>query len=268
MRLTRGTISLLAASILGATTSLRPAAQEPDLHAIVERDGTVVLCISRDQILFADRCAGTGRLMIVQPIQEGMVTWRTAIGTIVIANDSPQNPDCALSRARWDPKDERGVSSAKRIRKVDPSTVLAQLNKKFYGIEHLIESDFTAFALDLDNDGKDEIIFSASNVRRVGELNDKTGQAYPYAVIGGILSSRPSAYPVFPATFFWDQGTYIGGTDAIGDVVFKGVVPIAIETGDIALLVVNGPGSDGLQDLIRYRAGVVQRIQTIQRRCD
>lgn len=268
MRLTRGTISLLAASILAATTSLRPAAQEPDLHAIVERDGTVVLCISRGQILFADRCAGTGRLMIVQPIEEGPVTWRTVMGTVAIANDPLQNSDCAVSRARWNPKDERAVSSAKRIRKVDPSTVLARLDKKHNGIGHLIENDFTAFALDLDNDGKDEIIFRASNVPRVAELNDKTGQAYPYVVIGGILSSRPSAYPVFPNAFHWDEGTYSGGTDAIGDVAFKGVVPIAFETGDIALLVVNGPGSDGLQDLIRYRGGLVQRIQTIQRRCD
>jgi hypothetical protein len=45
-------------------------------------------------------------------------------------------------------------------------------------------------------------------------------------------------------------------------------VPIAPETGEIALLVLNGNGSDGMQDLIRFRGGLVQRIQTIQRRCD
>jgi hypothetical protein len=71
-----------------------------------------------------------------------------------------------------------------------------------------------------------------------------------------------------PSTFYFEQGEYTGGTDAIGQVMLKGVVPIALETGEIALLVLNGNGSDGMQDLIRFRGGIVQRIQTIQRRCD
>jgi hypothetical protein len=117
--------------------------------------------------------------------------------------------------------------------------------------------------LDLDNDGQDEIVFRASNVERVAKVNEKTGAESPYVVIGGILP-KSSHHPRF---FYFEQGTYSGGTDTIGDVVFKGVVPIAVQTGEIALLVVNGTGFNVLQDLIRYR-GVVQRIETIQRRCD
>lgn len=263
MRLTAQTILFLALSIFAAATPLRLAAQETGLHAIVERDGTVVLCLARSQILFADRCAGTGRLMIVQPMQEGAVVWRTVVGTIVIENESPQNPDCALSRAKWDPKAERIISSGKSIQAIDPSWVLGQIDKKAPGIDLLEDGDFEAFALDLNNDGQDEIVFRASNVERVGKLNERTGAASRYVVMGGIL---PKSSP-YPHIFYFEQGTYIGGTDTIGDVVFRGVVPIAVETGEIALLAVTGTGSNGLQDLIRYR-GVVQRVETIRRRCD
>jgi hypothetical protein len=261
MRLAGKPTLLWGVSILAVLTSSVGTAQESDLRAIVERDGTVVLCLARGQILFADRCSGTGRLSIVQPIQEGEVVWRSAIGTITIENESPQNSNCALSRAKWNPKDEQAVLSGKTIRVLDPAWVLAQLDKKLPGLTDLTEGDFTAFALDLDNDGRDEIVFSASNIERLEKLNEKTGQTYPYVVMGGILqgSSR------FPRNFYFEQGTYAGGTDAIGDVSFKGVVSIAAD--DIALLVVSGNTFRGLQDLIRFRDDV-QRIETIQRRCD
>jgi hypothetical protein len=261
MRLAGKSTLFLAASILAALASFVGAAPDSDLHAIVERNGTVVLCLSKGQFLFADRCSGTGRLSIVQPIQEGEIAWRTAIGTITIESESPQNPDCALSRAKWNPQDEQAVPSGKTIRIIDPAWVLAQLDTKHPGLADLTEGDFTAFALDLDNDGRDEIIFSASNIERLEKVNDKTGQELLYVVWGGILrgSSR------FPHDFYFDQGRYLGGTDAIGDVSFKGVVPIAAD--DIALLVVSGTGFRGLQDLIRFR-GEAQRIETIQRRCD
>jgi hypothetical protein len=262
VRLMGAAILSLAVSNFVGLASL--AAQELDLHAIVERDGTVVLCLAKAQLLFADRCAGTGRLTIVQPIQEGEIVWRIAPGKVVIENESPQNPDCALSRAKWDTRDERTISSGKRIEVIDPSWVLGQLDKEFFGVNHVEEGDFDAFALDLDNDGRDEIIFRASNVERTAKLNQKTGGAYPYVVVGGILP-KSSAHP---QTFYFERGTYAGGTDMIGDVSFKGVVPIAVETGEIALLVATGTGFNVLQDLIRYRGGVVQRIETIQRRCD
>jgi hypothetical protein len=257
----------IAVSILAGLTSFHVAAQETDLYAIVERNGTVVLCLSKAQILFADRCAGTGRLTIVQPIQEGEIVWRTAIGTIVIENDSPQNPDCALSRAKWNPKDEQAAASGKRIRKVDPSLILTPLSRQSYVKAELIEDDISAFALDLDNDGKDEIILSASNLGRIARLNEKTGETYPYVVVGAIMHPSPRMPNGFPAPFYFEDGEYMGGTDAIGQVLFKGVVPIAAETGDIALLAVVGNGSNGTQDLLRYR-GIVQRIETIERRCD
>ena len=263
----RSTCLLAAIFIAGSPAS----AQDADLHAIVERNGTVVLCLSKAQILFADRCAGTGRLTIVQPIQEGEIVWRTAIGTIVIENDSPQNPDCALSRAKWNPREERAAPSGKRIRNVDPSLILASLNRQRFIKSELIEGDVSAFALDLDGDGKDEIVFNASNLERVSSLNEKTGEPYPYVVMGGIARPSPRLPNGFngflPPTFHFDQGEYAGGTDAIGLLVIKGVVPIAAETGDIALLVTSGNGFSGTQDLIRYR-GVIQRIETIERRCD
>ena len=268
MQLTR--VLFLAGSIFVGFASPPVVGQESDLYAIVERNGTVVLCLSKAQILFADRCAGTGQLMIVQPVQEGEVVWRTVTGTIVIENESPQNPDCALSRAKWDPNNERAISSGKRIRKVDPEGILTPLKRERFIKAELIEGDINAFAVDLDNDGKDEIIFSASNLERIARLNEKTGETYPYVVMGGIARPTPrlpNSFNGFPSTFHFDQGEYDGGTDAIGLLVIKGVVPIAAESGDIALLVTSGNGFSGTQDLIRYR-GVVQRIETIERRCD
>jgi hypothetical protein len=257
----------LAVSIFTGLSFWPVAAQDPDLYAIVERSGTVVLCLSKTQILFADRCAGSAQLMIVQPVQEGEIVWRTAVGTIVIENGSPQNPDCALSRAKWNPKEERGTPSGKRIRKVDPSVILTSLNRQRYIKAELTEGDVSAFALDLDNDGNDEVVVSVSNLERIARLNEKTGETYPYVVMGAIMHPSSGLPGGFPAPFYFEQGDYVGGTDAIGEVVFKGVVPIAIEAGDIALLAVVGNGSNGTQDLMRYR-GVIQRIETIERRCD
>jgi hypothetical protein len=252
------TVGILIGSISFNVTT----AQQHDLHAIVEQNGTVVLCLSRVDLLFSDQCAGAGRLMIVQPVREGAVVWRSAIGTVVMENAAPQNPDCVLSRAKWDSKAERAISSGKRIRKIEAAEVLARLDKTFPKRASLTESDITAFALDLDNDGIDEIVFSASNVQRVVDLHEKTREPYPYVVTGGILVSKSS----FPATFFFENGTYSGGTDTIGRVEFKGVVPIAPGTGEIALLVKAGDGLASSQDLIRFR-GSVQRIETIEFRC-
>jgi hypothetical protein len=41
---------------------------------------------------------------------------------------------------------------------------------KVPGAAELIEDDITAFALDLDNDGKQETVFTASNLTRLDTL--------------------------------------------------------------------------------------------------
>ena len=69
------------------------------------------------------------------------------------------------------------------------------------------------------------------------------------------------------STFFGGTGDYGGGTDAIGDVTIKGVVPIAPGTGELGLLI-KAASLDGTQTLIRYRSGLVQRIETIEFNCN
>jgi hypothetical protein len=239
-------------------------AQHADFHSIVEPNGSVVLCVVGGELLFADRCGGTGRLTIVQPIKEGPVTWRFATGTVALENES-QNPDCALSKAKWESRTERQVSSEKRIRLVDPAAVLAQIGtRRSDQVEmKMTETDVTAFALDLDNDGKDEIIYVADNVPRISKLNERTRETYPYAISAGILMEGSP----YPATFYSESGEYAGGTDAIGHVVLKGIVPIAAGTREIALLFTSH-GMSGDQTLIRYRQGRVQLIQAIEFTCN
>jgi hypothetical protein len=235
--------------------------QATSFHAIVEPKGAVVLCIVNGEILFPDRCAGTGRLSIVQPIEEGEVTLRTAFGTVSLENEAPQNPACALSRAKWEPRTERTTPSRRRISKSSGANVLAQLQRlKYPGVEALMPGDVAAWTLDLDGDGHDEIFYDASNVLRVGELNQKTGNPYPYFVQGGVLGKQSFG------TFINDHGTYIGGTDAIDQVSLKGIVPIAASTGEIALLVSPGRMS-GDQMLIRFNSGI-QQIHSFEFRCN
>src|SRR5262245_53403733 len=95
------------------------AANAAEFYAIVEPDGTVALCLAKGALLFPDRCAGRGRLTIVQPINEGPVVWRSATGTVTL--DPPQDPDCARSRAKWDRKTERVVATGQKITKADPA---------------------------------------------------------------------------------------------------------------------------------------------------
>jgi hypothetical protein len=242
-------------------------AQQSDFHATVEPDGKVVLCLAKGELLFADKCAGTGRLSIVQPIKEGPVNWRFATGTVTLENEGPE---CTRSQATWDTRTERSAPSGKRIDLVDPAAVLAQLDSrrpgqfdmKIPGREHLTEADVTAFALDLDNDGKDETVYVADNVPRISELNQKTQETYPYAISAGILREGSP----YPATFYSDIGEYSGGTDAIGHVVFKGVIPIALGTKEIALLF-RSHGMSGEQTLLRYKRGSMQVIQAIEFPC-
>jgi hypothetical protein len=93
------------------------------------------------------------------------------------------------------------------------------------------------------------------------ERDEKTR---PYVTFAGIL---PAA-AIFPALFYTDHGDYAGGTDAIGSVTVKGVVSISPGTGELALLIKAGSSLDGKQALIRYRNGLVQRIDTIEFTCN
>jgi len=124
-----------------------------EFYAVVERTGTVALCLSKGALLFADRCEGNGRLSIVQPVKEGTVVWRSAMGTVSLENDTP-NTECALSRAKWDPKSEEVISTGRKIGKIDRTDLLKRLKHCLLKEDEVVEDDIIAFALDLDNDGK------------------------------------------------------------------------------------------------------------------
>jgi hypothetical protein len=234
-----------------------------EFHAVVEQDGTVAYCLSNGSLLFADRCEGTGRLSIVQPIKQGKVVFKTATGTVALENDT-QNKVCALSHARWDPVREETASTDTRIISVDRAELLRRLKVLTLKDISALESDISAFALDLDGDGNDEIVFVVSNLHRLAD-HDPNGKSVPYFVIAGVQDAN-SAHP--PALFYTEEGEYLGGTDAIGDVTIKGIVSIAPETREIALLVKTSPALIGSQMLVRYRNKVLQRMDTIEFICN
>jgi hypothetical protein len=252
------TAAALIGLILGAII-VREAATS-DLQAIVEENGTVVLCLAKGQIPFADRCSGIARLTIVQPIKEGPIVWRSAIGRIEMENDAPQNPGCALGRAKWDRTTEAVVASGRRIEKLDPAAITTS---RFPIPPDLHSGDLRGFQLDLDGDGIDESVFAYDNTRVAHDRHEKTGTESTFLVLGAIMSTDPARS--FPHLLHHESGAYAGATDAIGAVRLKGVVQIDPASGEIAVLVESGAGY--LQDLVRYR-GEVQRLQTILRRCD
>jgi hypothetical protein len=248
---------IIVAAVLGVAAGAL-LVREPDFHAMVEADGTVVLCIIKRDILFADRCTGAGRLTIVHPIQEGEIVWRTANGKVELKNQTPQNPACALSHATWDQASERTVNSGKRINRLNPNDVMTSHFPVPFNVQ---DGELTGFAVDLDNDGKDESVFAFSNVRRLDEEFTRTNTPAQYVVTGAVSPYET----IYPQMFYFETGTYQGGTDTIGHVEFKGVVPLAPESGDIAVLARIGT-DDSLQELLRFR-GQVQRIQAIWYRC-
>jgi hypothetical protein len=256
MRYLRAALVMVLAGVVADMT----AAQQGDFHAIVEGNGAVVMCIAKGELLFADRCEGNGRLTIVQPMEEGEIVWRTAVGAVVMQNESPQNPACALARAKWDPTVERSVRTGKWINRADRRSVVMTLKEP-----NVTEADVTAFSLDLDNDGREEIVFAVDTVPRVADLNEKTKKTYPYVVIGGIRTKGSQV----SHRFSFERGAYSGGTDAIGHVSFKGIVPIATNEGEmIALLVRDTSPLDGKQALIRFRQDTIQRTDTIEFVCN
>jgi hypothetical protein len=266
----RSILLLLAVHITSAWWITQTPASAAEFYSVVERNGTVVLCLAQGSILFSDRCAGEGRLTIVEPIKEGPVVWRSVTGTVSLENQYGQ-PGCPLSRAKWDPKAEKIISTGRKITKADRAALLQRLSQsKLPGAAEFIEDDITAFMLDLDNDGKQEIVFVASSLKRVAEAwerdqaPDSDIVPHPYATYAGVLPDRSD----FPALFYNDHGNYEGGTDAIGSVTLKGVASLSPGTGEIALLIKAGSGFDGKQALIRYRNWTVQKIESIQFTCD
>ena len=254
----------LAVHIFYAWCATDIPANAAEFYSVVERNGTVVLCLSKGSILFSDRCAGDGRLTIVEPIKEGAVVWRSTTGIVSLENETP-NSECALSHAKWDPKTEKVISTGRKITKTDRTALIQRLSQsKIPNGTEFIEDDITAFAIDLDNDGTEEIVFAASNLDRVAKLWERDQKTYPYATFAGIMPARTN----FPALFYTDHGDYEGGTDAIGPVTLKGVVSISPGTGEIALLITAGSALNGKQTLIRYRYGTVQKIETILFTCN
>ena len=185
------------------------------------------------------------------------------MGTVSLENDTP-NTECALSRAKWDPKSEEVISTGRKIGKIDRTDLLKRLKHCLLKEDEVVEDDIIAFALDLDNDGKEETVFVASSLKRVADHYSDDGKPVPYFVYAGVLANDAQ----LPALFYNDRGDYTGATDAIGDVTIKGVVPIAPGTGEVALLIKAGTGFSGTQTLIRYRFGVAQRIDTIEFICN
>ncbi|MBZ6076353.1 hypothetical protein [Microvirga puerhi] len=253
---------LLAIHVLWLWCLTNVPVSAAEFYAVVEREGIVALCLSKGALLFADRCEGSGRLSIVQPIKEGTVVWRSAIGTVSLENDTP-NAGCALSHAKWDPKSEEVVSTGRKIAKIDRSALLERMKQNLLKDADAVENDIAAFALDLDGDGKEEIVFAASNLNRLAE-HYSGDEPVPYFVYAGVLAKDST----FPMLFFHDRGDYLGGTDAIGDVTIKGVVPIAPGSGELALLIKGGSGLSGDQTLIRYWHGGIQRIDTFEFICN
>jgi hypothetical protein len=243
----------------------KPVTPAADFQAIVERNGAVVLCVSNGELVLPDRCTGTGRLSIMQPITEGEIAWISATGVVALENKSPQYPDCALGRAKWDPTSEQTSPTGRKIRTIPAAAVAQQLNKVFPGEANLLPEDISAaFALDLDNDGKEEIIYIADSIPRFARLHEKTKQPYRFLVQSGIFSGRA---PDQPTTFIHAVDEYRGPTDAIPRVAFKGIVPVATTSGEFAVLVKTGSGLEGDQSLVWLSGGRLERIETFEFRC-
>src|SRR5262245_3114246 len=248
-----------------STTPASAPVPASGFHAIVEPGGAVVLCVADGEILLPDRCVGTGQLLIVQPIKEGEVVWVSATGTVAMESESPQNPDCALSRAKWDAKTERMTPTARKLRIIPPEAVVQQLRRIYAGDANLMPADIAVFGLDLDNDGREDIIYAADNVPRIVKLNEQTDQPYRYFVQGGIFDGR---IPEYPSTFAHDTGEYSGGTDTILRVVLKGIVPLAPNSGVLAVLARTDPGLNGNQSLVWLGGGRLQRMTSFEFRCN
>src|SRR5262249_48169183 len=149
---------------------------------------------------------------------------------------------------KWDQKIERTTFTGRKIRTIPPEAVARQLKKIHSGkAVDVMPDDVSAFGLDLDNDGREDIVYAVDNVPRVAKLHENTGQAYAYFVEGGVFNGRS---PAHPSIFLHDSGEYQGGTDAIAQIVLKGIVLPAAGSDRFAVLAKTGIGIDGNQTLV------------------
>ena len=63
----------LAVHIIYAWWVIDTPANAAEFYSVVERNGALVLCLSNGSLLFSDRCAGDGRLTIVEPIKKAQL---------------------------------------------------------------------------------------------------------------------------------------------------------------------------------------------------
>ena len=63
----------LAVHIMYAWWVTDTRANAAEFYSVVERNGALVLCLSNGSLLFSDRCAGDGRLTIVEPIKKAQL---------------------------------------------------------------------------------------------------------------------------------------------------------------------------------------------------
>jgi hypothetical protein len=252
--------------LFGLAWLLLTADASADFHAVVEQDGTVAYCVSNGSILFGDTCEGRGRLSIVQPVTEGPVVLKSAVGTVKLENGSPQNSECAQSKAHWSIAKENSVQTKAHVKGADRADLLRRLKTFLLKDLDALESDITtAFEVDLDGDGNNEIIFISSNLDRVADKHEPNSKAVPYFVFAGVQDST-SIYP--PQLFYSDRGEYAGGTDTIADVKVKGLVSIAPDTKEIALLVKTSPALIGSQMIVRLKRHTLQKLDTIEFLCN
>ena len=145
------------------------------------------------------------------------------------------------------------------------AAVAQQLNKVYPGEANLLPEDISAaFALDLDNDGKEEIIYIADSTPRLAKLHEQTKQPYRSFVQSGIFRGRA---PDQPSTLVHKVDEYRGATDATLHVAFKGIVPVAAASGEFAVLVKTGSGLEGDQSLVWLSGERVERIESFEFRC-
>ena len=114
-----------------------------------------------------------------------------------------QNPDCAISRAKWDPNTEQASSTGRKIRKIPPGAVAQQLNKVYPAKRTCCRKTYRRFGFDLDNDGKEEIIYIADNITRLADLHEKTKQVL--SDISCKVEFFRGRSPDFPSPFFHED---------------------------------------------------------------
>lgn len=105
-------------------------------------------------------------------------------------------------------KSEQVLSTGRKITDADRGELLRRLKILLLKDADVVEKDINAFAVDLDNDGKQEIVFVASNLERIADHypdDIKASKPVPYFVYGGILASDTQV----PKSFTMEEVTIL-----------------------------------------------------------